>query len=371
MSVNTNTFTITKKYKKYFAEIWDDVKKEFKQDFRIIMFLGGKNRGKSFTAFEMFYDEIKKGNKVVYMRNSRQELDNIKNVIANKVQQLLDIETRVTAEGIYNKFTKEIIVLFASSKNYNSLSGNTISYSMVFYDEYNQNLTTDMMVLIENFLLSMNTVFRTNKFKIVVCGNTKTQNNIFYNLYHIDPPFINNQTTVLNWEDYLLCIRYDDEVFTEYVGDTLDMEMIKKANPELYDQMFMGKNFGFEDVLILNQVTTENWTPTIKYFIYMERIYQLHEKMVETGDKYYGLFYQGKLTNMFTDEDKEVYTADLKLMNLFNFTNINDERANGFASLVVQSIGKQKIFFNDFVAYEFFTTNRWTFKSSTWQSIYK
>lgn len=367
---NEKVYTLNKTYKKYFSEVWVDIKKLFKvEDFSIILFLGGKNRGKSFSAFEMFYKEIKKGNKVVYMRNSKQEIDNIKNVIAGEVEKLLGVPVSIKNEGIFNKLTKEIIVLFVSSKSYNNLSGNTLSYSLVFYDEYNQNLTTDMMVLVENFLLSMNTLFRTNKFKIVVCGNTKTQNNIFFNLYHINPPLEDGKITVFNWDNYLLCVRYDDDVFSEFVGSTRDMEKIKEANPELYDQMFLGKSYGFEDELIINKVFLQYWTPTNDYIIFDERIYRKFIKVIE-GEEFWGLFFVGNLTNTFNFDNKNIYTNNLKLKYLYGVKNIEGSESEGFLIQILKQLGLKKLFFSDFILYNYIVDNKWIFIDKTWRSLY-
>lgn len=365
-------YTIKKKFTKYFGELWDEVKSKIKnwKDYHILLFLGGKNRGKSYSAFQMFYDEIKKGNKVVYLRNSAQELDKIKNVIAGEVARIKGEPVKVNHDGVFLKSNNEIIVLFASSKNYNNLSGNTISYSLVFYDEYNQILTTDMLMLLENFLLSMNTLFRTNPFKIVVCGNTKTKNNLFFNLYKIDAKLIPDTTTVTLWNDYLLCVRYDDDVFLEPLGNKKDMEIIKLTNPELYAQMFRGLNYGYEDELIINNVNFETWTPYNLYVLFENRIYRLFKKVIflnGSRQEIWGVFFiKYFIENDFKKGD-EVYTNSLKYNYLFNFPLF--EKQENLILKWVKKLQSKSLFFNDFIFYTYFTENKFIFSVSMWKNV--
>lgn len=363
----TKNYVIRKSYQKYFGEIWDDVKTNLKHwnDFRIILFLGGKNRGKSYTAFQLFYDEIKKGNKVVYLRNSQVEIDKIKDVIGSYVSEIKGEPVKVTKDGVYLKWNNEIVVLFASSKSYNNLSGNTISYSLVFYDEYNQILTTDMLMLLENFLLSMNTIFRENPFKIVVCGNTKTKNNLFFNLYHIDADLEPNTVTLTTWNDYLLAIRYDDDIFKEPLGNSKDMEVIKDVNPELYNQMFRGLSYGFEDQLIINIVDYNNWTPLNKYLVFGERVYQFYLKSIN-NEFYYGIFFSHYFIDNNFEKTDMVYTTNLKYHYLFNFKLF--EKQEGLINKLIKWIGQKRLFFNDFILYTFLTDNNFIFEHG-WKNL--
>ena len=363
---------LNKKYQLFFEEIWKDVKKLFDtKKYSIYLFLGGKNRGKSTTAFNIFFKYIKKGLKVVYMRNSLQEIKNIKDWIAFEVSKLLKIEVLANEQGIFNKSTKEIIVLFASSKNYNNLSGNVIPYSLVFYDEYNQNLNNDMIGMMERFLLSMNTLFRKNQFKILVCGNTATKNNIFYNLYKIDPPLSENAISIYSWNDYLLCIRYDDTAFARPVGFSKDIEMIKKANAQLYEQFFEGKSYGYEDELIINKVKKENWKPRNLYILIADRVYRLYSKLID-HEEFWGIFFESYFTNEINKlpnfRESKKLTSTLKFHNLFNYEWLDE---SDFIKEASRKIVNYTLFFDDYISYNYFVENKRQFSKNSWKGFEK
>ena len=169
----------------YFSEIMvlPNIAKIDWHKYKFKILLGGKGRGKSYLAFEELKKYIQLGEPVIYMRNSLDEIKNMKPALLEMVKQYYpEQKIKCSDEGISLLEDGKVLITFVSTKNYNKISGNLKPYSMVFYDEFNQIMKTDTAKMVDDFFNICQTVFRHNEWNIWACGNTKTANNILYNL---------------------------------------------------------------------------------------------------------------------------------------------------------------------------------------------
>lgn len=268
---NENNFkNLDFKLKKFFNEISNfyDV-----PDRPISIFLGGKNRGKSYYCFfgeNMFFDHIKRGHKVFYIRNSQQECLNMKAFFLQELQKIFpDADITSNDQGIYFRKSKEQIIRFVSSKNYNSVSGNVEAYSFGFFDEFNQTVNKSTIRLMYDLPLIINTLFRTNSVKMVFCGNTCDQNNPIYDIFEI--PELNKNQTFTNNNFFLL--RFADDLFTE--SSTKNESLFKSAKN--YDDLFLGNSYKNKNNLILrNLIVDEQFEKEDYSFMLNDLIYNLY-----------------------------------------------------------------------------------------------
>lgn len=242
----------------YFSEVWNlpQMKKIDFTKYKFIILLGGKGRGKSWKGFERMKEHLEQGESVIYMRNSLDEIKNMKPTLLKLVKDIplyKEVKLRCTDEGISTLDDGKSIITFVSTKNYNKISGNLNPYAMVFYDEFNQIMRTDTAKMLEDFFNICQTVFRHHKWEIWCCGNTKTANNIIYNLLKIEPYLPEDYLNISVEKDYYAIITYKSELFKNGVADKDTLKMMKDLNPRQYKVMMEGDEFDVSSELVLNK----------------------------------------------------------------------------------------------------------------------
>ena len=260
------------------------IKKHKLLDASIIILLGGKGVGKSYIGFEMFKNIFEKNEnaKVGYIRNSIEEIKGMKLQIAEMLKTWFPLwNIRTSDQGICKDNNFQIIK-FLSSKSYNNISGNTLPFDCLFYDEAFQQITTSSIKLVNNLLPTFNTLFRTKPWKVICCGNTSSaSNNPIFNLFKIKlpelPDGVNMQLTDID-NGYIKILRYTNDLF-ENAGnaDSKDIAMIKKYNKKLYDSLFTGKEWMTCEELIDNDMQ-------------IDTTYKLEKYMFNVNDKWYQVF---------------------------------------------------------------------------------
>lgn len=352
-----NEYYYDRQLKKYFSEITN--LKIFKQfdlkKYAFKVFIGGKGKGKSHFAFEEMINQLLKGNKVGYIRNTTDEIKQIKNDIAQYIIAKTPYKNlSVSAENITDRDSKKVLVVFISTKNYNKISGNEVPFGMVFYDEFNQDLGKRTNKLLYDFFSILQTCFRGNKWNVWACGNTKTRNNVIYNLFRLDLLDINHKLEIIDIDKSLLIIRYRDDFFKELNMEKEDLNLIKKYNKPMYDSMIKGVSYDKEDELVINNLEKER-DKLIKLnevIIYENRVYEYFS----THDKKYYFFIRNDelkgsidLINELTKNNINVYELELDYGNICG----NIARfQNSFISLdIIKKLKNQQLFFNDFQLY--------------------
>ena len=240
----------------YFSEIMElpQVKKIKWENYQFKILLGGKGRGKSYLAFLKMKEYIQQGIPVIYMRNSLEEIKNMKPALTEMVKQLFpELKIRTTDEGISALEDGRAIITFVSTKNYNKISGNLKPYGMIFYDEFNQILKSDTAKMVDDFFNICQTVFRHNKWDIWCCGNTKTANNIIFNLLKIEPYLSPYSLSIMTEKDYYAIITYKPSLFKHPVAEEKTLAMMKDLNPAQYKIMMEGDEFAVASELVLNK----------------------------------------------------------------------------------------------------------------------
>lgn len=240
----------------YFSEVMTlpNVAKIDWHKYKFKILLGGKGRGKSFLAFEELKKYISKGEPVIYMRNSLDEIKNMKPALLEMVKQFYpDSKIKCSDEGISLLEDGKVLITFVSTKNYNKISGNLKPYSMIFYDEFNQIMKTDTAKMVDDFFNICQTVFRHHEWNIWACGNTKTANNILFNLLKIEPYLPDDLLNVAIEKDYYVIITYKSGLFKNGVADSSTLQMMKDLNPRQYKVMMEGDEFDNSSELVLNR----------------------------------------------------------------------------------------------------------------------
>lgn len=273
------------KCKKYFTEVLKVIKKDVKLDnYRIKVFLGGKNRGKSYACLHStngFFHQIRKGYPVVYMRNSLEEIKQMKNFFKEELHKIFpDDKLSVTDKGVYNETQEWECIRFVSSNGANNISGNPKGFKLIFYDEFNQELGKNKNRQVMRRLQELfNTIFRnTEQWDVWICGNTITQNNPIFNLFQIQIPIQESSLLLYSEDDFVLTVRYKDDLFTEINGDKEAYEMMRKINPIEFNKMIYGEwEAPCEAVVNRMQDILPYTTPT-NFVIYDEAYYRLYQQ---------------------------------------------------------------------------------------------
>lgn len=255
-----------------------------KYKFKIL--LGGKGRGKSYLAFEELKKYIQLGEPVVYMRNSLDEIKNMKPALLEMVKQLYpNQKIKCSDEGISFLDDGKVLITFVSTKNYNKISGNLKPYSMMFYDEFNQQMKSDTAKMVDDFFNICQTVFRHHEWNIWACGNTKTANNILFNLLKIEPYLPNDLLNVAIEKDYYVIITYKTSLFKNGVADSSTLQMMKDLNPRQYKVMMEGDEFDNSSELVLNR------EPNLSKWKKLNYIWATDIKLYETYESSGGIWY--------------------------------------------------------------------------------
>lgn len=215
--------------------------KQFR-DFPIQIIIGTKNRGKSFYLYDEILKTIKDGGQIGYIRNSDLEIKNMCQQLGSFLQQNLpEMDLKISQRDIVDKVTKKIIVVFFHAKNYKQISGAIMNnVKLVVHDEFNDmenKFNLDYMV---NILTSLNTLFRKKKVKLIVCGNNQTANNPYFNMFQFEPKLASSKEPLVQTvlDDYIAILEYTDFAFTGEVSDSKFINMVKKYNPQVYNQFF-------------------------------------------------------------------------------------------------------------------------------------
>lgn len=329
-------YTFDIQVNKYYSEIYqhpqvkkfyENLKKKTGKEPTFLIRSGGKNAGKSYDSIQKILPLIKSGKKIVWMRNSKEEIKQFKYSLEEIINNNTQFTKTVTSdEGIYTKAengTMHTIVTFVSSKNYNKLSGNIEPYDAVVYDEFNQHLTSDMSILVSNFFLTMSTAFRNKPWRIIANGNNKSKNNVLYNLLNIniEPPTHNFEIIVIN--DTIVIEQYLNTLFKEANMDEGDADLIKNLNPLLYNEMFVGNSFEKEDELVVNGaaeiIAKDGFKPLKKLFIINNRFYQIFQLkklwLVQILDERVNL----DQINKFGSDGYEIYEINQQYFKLNRF----------------------------------------------------
>ena len=240
----------------YFSEVWDlpQMKKLDLSKYKFVILLGGKGRGKSHKAFDELKKYLEKGEPVIYMRNSLDEIKNMKPTLLEMVKQYYpNDKIRCSDEGISLLDDGKVLITFVSTKNYNKISGNLKPYSMVFYDEFNQQMKSDTAKMVDDFFNICQTVFRHHEWNVWCYGNTKTANNIIYNLLKIEPYLPDDLLNVACEKNYYIIITYKTGLFKNGVASDSTLQMMKDLNPRQYKVMMEGDEFDNASDLVLNK----------------------------------------------------------------------------------------------------------------------
>lgn len=353
----TTQINYNKKLTKFFSEIENipAFKKLKLQQYSFKLFIGGKGKGKSHFAFKEMLKFINENKLVGYLRNSEVEIKQIKRSIA---QMIIDNtpfkDLRVSDEAITDKNTNRVILVFLSTKNYNKISGNETPFSMIFYDEFNQNLKSDMANLLYDFFNLLQTAFRSNKWNVWCCGNTKTRNNIIYNLFRLDLIDIKYNLEIIDVDKIILIVRYKDSLFKELNMNGDDLDLIKKYNKIVYNSMIRGITYEREDELVVNNLddVMPFLTQTKDVMVYKNRIYNLYT------DKFNKHFFfilndNDKATiqyiNDLTSKGYNCYEIEQDYSNVCS--NISLFRKSFLSMDLATKLKNQQLFFNDYALY--------------------
>lgn len=356
-----------KQLTKFFSEIEnvDIFKKLELKKYAFKIFIGGKGKGKSHFAFDEMIRHINQGNLVGYLRNSEIEIKQMKHQIAQMIVQRTPYkDLTVSNETIVERTTKKVLLVFISTKNYNKLSGNETPFGMIFYDEFNQDLGSKNNDLIFDFFSIIQTAFRGNKWNVWCCGNTKTRNNLIYNMFKLDLDDINHRLEIIDIDKQILIIRYRDDLFKELNMYGEDLELIKKYNKSVYDSMFRGVSYEQEDELVVNNL--ENLIKELglelefkkKVIIYMNRVYELF------GDKQNQYYFWVRnddvkgsieLINDYTMKGITCYEMILDYGNICS--NIFSFQEDIISVEMSRKLKNQELFFNDYPLYLLFKDN--------------
>lgn len=273
---------INKQVKQYFSEIMElkEVKKYDVKELNFLILLGGKNVGKSYWAINEMVEVIKKGGRACYMRNSLNEIKAMKSKLAELIKIALLEDVKVSDEAITNWDKTKTYINFVQAKNYNKLSGNLEGYDIVVYDEFNQELAGNGANLITNdFVNIINTIFRNKKVRVIACGNTKTKNNVFFNLFKIVPKSMEANIELLKLENAkVLFIQYLQSAFKKLNGDEDAYELFKMMDEKNFNQMFKGEIFEREDEQVINNfdVIENQFSFINKIILKDERVYAVY-----------------------------------------------------------------------------------------------
>lgn len=350
-------YNYDKKLNKFFSEVTTlpVFKKLNLNDYSFKVFIGGKGKGKSYLAFQEMIEQIKKGNIVGYIRNTEIEIKQIKNSIASMIAEQTQFKNlSVSIENIVDKDTNRILVAFISTKNYNKISGNTTPFGMVFYDEFNQDLGSKINKLLFDFFSILQTCFRHNKWNVWACGNTKTRNNIIYNMFKLDLTSIEHNLEILEIDKSILIVRYKDTLFKELNMDSQDLNLIKKYNKSMYSTMIEGVDYEREEELVVNNL--ENIKSDLVFkkevIIYLNRVYELYA----TKDNKYYFWIRNEelkgsidLINNYKKQGINSYEMELDYGNICG--NINKFQSSFISTEMAMKLKKQEVFFNDFPLY--------------------
>lgn len=308
------------------------------------IFLGGKNRGKSYYCFFAkggFFDVIKNGGRGLYLRNTQEEAEDQCFYMAKVIQQMFpNRQIIANKKGVFDKETKEQIVRVLSSKNYNKGTGNLEGFDVVFYDEFNQNLDTRSIKLLYWLPLQLNNIFRNDpitgkprKKNLWLAGNTFSNANPIYDIFDIDD--IEQDTiTIL---DKALFLRFSSSLFKKDADD--DMELLAKQSA--FESIFQGNEYEYYNPFIVRQAELSEAKKLNIYLNLNNRKYEV----LEVDDLIYL-----NLTKSF-QEDATVYTdsRDLRLFNGFKDFYNSDEM-----KLLASRLAKKTIFFKDTNSFLFF-----------------
>lgn len=278
---NLITKNINKKVNKYFSEIIElkDVQKFKPDEQHFLILLGGKNVGKSFYAINKMIDVIKRGGRACYMRNTLSEIKAMKPKLLEMLTTALNQELKASDEAITNADKTQVLINFIQAKNYNKLSGNLEGYDILIYDEFNQDLAGNGNIKIQtDFFNILNTAFRKKPIKLIACGNTKTKNNVFFNLFKIKPLELTAPIVcakVVN--EPILFIEYTADAFKKLNGDNADYSIYKKYDELNFNQMFSGLAYEREDKQIINNFDSikKLFTQTKTAIICNNRLFQV------------------------------------------------------------------------------------------------
>ena len=234
-------------------------KKEFKKidwsKYIFKIFLGGKGRGKSWLCTQEMKKFIELGLPVAYMRNSLDEIKQAKSMLTQLVtttKKYSGVKIRCSDEAI-TTWEGTPIITFISTKNYNKISGNMLPYAMLFYDEFNQVLTVNMSKMMSDFFNICQTLFRTEKWNVWACGNSKTANNVLYNILGIEPYLPTDLLNVAENHDFYIIVYYKPELFKHAVIESNALNLMRECNPSGFKAMINGDTFEITSDLVLNK----------------------------------------------------------------------------------------------------------------------
>ena len=357
----------------YFSEIMN-IKELGKIDwhkYKFKILLGGKGRGKSYLAFEELKKYISKGEPVIYMRNSLDEIKNMKPALLEMVKQYYpDQKIKCSDEGISLLEDGKVLITFVSTKNYNKISGNLKPYSMVFYDEFNQIMKTDTAKMVDDFFNICQTVFRHNEWNIWACGNTKTANNILYNLLKIEPYLPKDLLNVSIEKDYYIIVTYKSGLFKNGVASDETLNMIKELNPRQYKVMMEGDEFDNSSELVLNKEPDLTKWKKLNYIwctdIKLYETYELNE-----------VWYLNPMDitlneTVINDLSKDNYMITLNNKWWLNTSNVKLSNDVPLTNKLEFKLKKSLCFFGDYYLYTYLSQNAgWKYADMTFLGLSK
>ena len=345
----------------YFSEIQTipQISKINWNKYRFKILLGGKGRGKSYLAFQKMKEYLQQGASVIYMRNSLEEIKNMKPALLELVKSIdlyKEIKLRCSDEGISELENGKSIITFVSTKNYNKISGNLKPYGMIFYDEFNQIMKSDSAKMVEDFFNICQTVFRHNPWDIWACGNTKTANNILYNLLKIEPYLPDDLLNVSAYKDYYVIITYKSGLFKHGVADDETLNMMKDLNPAQYKIMMEGDEFDVSSELVLN---TE---PDLKKWKKLNIIWATDIKLYQTYESTGGVWYLQPLEINLNETTLSDLTKDQNVITLnakwwFNTSKVKLSIKNPWTKTLESKLKDGECFFGDYYIYTYLSQN--------------
>ena len=342
---------------KFFSDLL--TKKEFKKinwsEYVFKIFLGGKGRGKSWLCTQELKKYIELGKPVAYMRNSLAEIQQAKNMLLQVVtstKKYSGQKLRVSDEAI-STWQGTPIITFISTKNYNKISGNMLPYAMLFYDEFNQVLTVNMSKMMSDFFNICQTLFRTEKWNVWACGNSKTANNVLYNILGIEPYLPNSLCSVVTEQKFYIIVYYKPELFKNAVIERNALKLMEECNPSGFKAMIQGDTFEITSDLVLNKeppalncwqnkhaiLLYENWAYEVltlnNYLVYLKN---MHANITETQIKEWS-------------HSNTIYDVNNTWINVSN--KVKPLNENYFSKWLLTKLKNGLCFFNDYFLFTY------------------
>ena len=85
------------------------------------------------------------------------------------------------------------------------------------------------------------------------CGNSKTANNVLYNILGIEPYLPEDLLNVSAHEKFYIVVYYKPELFKNAVIEKNALNLMENCNPSGFKSMIEGNSFEITSDLVLNK----------------------------------------------------------------------------------------------------------------------